>query len=159
MCKIIKKIHTKIKVKNILILYYTFFTLLDITCEMIDNLHISRFEEVKIMNPYDNAHELVRALKNCKEVKEYLELKEELYKDEKNKEMIKDIRDKQMEIQNLLMQGKEAEQEKIEKLQSLYAILASNVKIKEFFDKEIALDVMLSDIYKIIGEALKEIME
>lgn len=111
------------------------------------------------MNPYDNAHELVRALKNCKEVKEYLELKEELYKDEKNKEMIKDFRDKQMEIQNLLMQGKEAEQEKIEKLQSLYAILASNVKIKEFFDKEIALDVMLSDIYKIIGEALKEIME
>ena len=32
-------------------------------------------------------------------------------------------------------------------------------RIKEFFDKEVQFDVMLSDIYKIIGEALKDIME
>ena len=47
----------------------------------------------------------------------------------------------------------------MEKLQNLYDILASNVKIKEFFDKEVRFDVMLSDIYKIIGEALKDIVE
>lgn len=111
------------------------------------------------MNPYDKVHELVRALKESNEVKEYLALKEELYKDEKNKEMIKDFRDKQVEVQTLLMQGKEAEQEKIEKLQALYTILASNLKIKEFFDKEVAFDVMMSDIYKIIGEGIKDIIE
>ena len=111
------------------------------------------------MNPYDKVHELVRALKESNEVIEYLALKDELYKDEKNKAMIKDFREKQIEVQTLLMQGKEAEQEKIEKLQGLYTILASNVKIKEFFDKEVAFDVMLSDIYKIIGEGLKDIIE
>ncbi len=111
------------------------------------------------MNPYDKVHELVRTIKESNEVKEYLELKDDLYKDDKNKEMIKDFRDKQVEVQTLLMQGKEAETEKIEKLQSLYNILASNVKIKEFFDKEVAFDVMMSDIYKIIGEGLKEIIE
>lgn len=111
------------------------------------------------MNPYDKVHELVRALKESNEVKSYLELKEELYNDEKNKEMIKDFRDKQIEVQSLMMQGKEADKEKMEKLQSLYAVLASNVKIKEFFDKEVAIDVMLSDIYKIIGEGLKDIIE
>ena len=111
------------------------------------------------MNPYDKVHELVRALKESNEVKEYLALKEELYKDEQNKEMIKDFRDKQVEVQTLLMQGKEAEQEKIEKLQALYTILASNLKIKEFFDKEVAFDVMMSDIYKIIGEGIKDIIE
>lgn len=111
------------------------------------------------MNPYDKVHELVKAIKESNEVKEYLTLKEELFKDEKNKEMIKEFRDKQVEVQSLLMQGKEAEKEKIEKLQSLYTILASNVRIKEFFDKEVAFDVMLSDIYKIIGEALKDIIE
>ena len=57
------------------------------------------------------------------------------------------------------MQGQEAEPEKMEKLQSLYQILASNVRVKEFFDKEVRFDVMLSDIYKIIGEGLKEILE
>ncbi len=111
------------------------------------------------MNPYDKVHELVRAIKESKEVKEYLELKEELYKDAKNKEMIKDFREKQVEVQTLLMQGKDADNEKMEKLQSLYQILASDAKIKEFFDKEVQFDVMLSDIYKIIGEGLKDIIE
>ena len=66
------------------------------------------------MNPYDKVHELVRALKDCREAKEYLEIKEELYKDEKTKAMIKDFREKQVEVQSLLMQGKEAEQEKMD---------------------------------------------
>ena len=47
----------------------------------------------------------------------------------------------------------------MEKLQSLYQILASNAKIKEFFDKEVQFDVMLSDIYKIIAEGLSDIIE
>ncbi len=111
------------------------------------------------MNPYDKVHELVRAIKESDEVKEYLAMKEEIYSDEKNKELIKDFREKQMEVQSLLMQGKEAEKEKMEKLQNLYQILVSNVKVKEFFDKEVRFDVMLSDIYKIIGEALKDIIE
>lgn len=111
------------------------------------------------MNPYDKVHELVRALKESEEVKQYLAIKEELYKDEKNKEMVKNFRDMQAEVQSLLMQGKEADSEKMEKLQNLYQILVSNPKIKEFFDKEVQFDVMLSDIYKIIGEGLKEILE
>lgn len=111
------------------------------------------------MNPYDKVHELVRAIKESNEVKSYLALKEELYSDIKNKEMIKDFREKQVEVQTLLMQGKEADGEKMEKLQSLYQILASNARIKEFFDKEVQFDVMLSDIYKIIGEGLKDIID
>ena len=73
--------------------------------------------------------------------------------------MIKEFREKQTEVQSLLMQGQEAEPEKMEKLQSLYQILANNPKIKDFFDKEIRFDVMMSDIYKIIGEGLKEIID
>ena len=111
------------------------------------------------MNPYDKVHELVRAMKESDEAKEYIAIKEEIYKDEKSKELIKEFREKQMEVQSLLMQGKEAEAEKMEKLQNLYQILASSVRIKEFFDKEVKVDVMLSDIYKIISEGLKNIIE
>lgn len=111
------------------------------------------------MNPYDKVHELVRAIKESNEVKEYLEIKEELYKDDKNKEMIKDFREKQVEVQSMLMQGQEVEAEKMEKIQDLYRILSNNQRIKDFFDKEVQFDVMLSDIYKIIGEGLKEILD
>ena len=45
------------------------------------------------MNPYDKVHELVRAMKESEEVKEYLIIKEEVYKDEKNKELIKEFRE------------------------------------------------------------------
>lgn len=113
----------------------------------------------KKMNPYDKVNELVRAIKDSEQVKEYMKLKEELYKDEKSKEMIKEFRDKQTEVQSLLMQGQEADAEKMEKLQSLYQILVANPQIKNFFDKEVQFDVMLSDIYKIIGEGLKDILE
>lgn len=111
------------------------------------------------MNPYDKVHELVRAIKDSEEVKSYLNLKEELYKDETTKNLIREFREKQIEVQNLMIQGKEADQEKMEKLQSLYVTLTSNVKVKDFFDKEVAFDVMLSDIYKIMGEGLKEILD
>ena len=111
------------------------------------------------MNTYDKVHELVRSIKESEEVKQYLAIKEELYADDKNKEMIKNFRDMQTEVQSLLMQGKEADSEKMEKLQNLYQILVTNPKIKEFFDKEVQFDVLLSDIYKIIGEGLKDIME
>lgn len=111
------------------------------------------------MNPYDKVHELVRSIKDSDEVKQYMQIKEELYADDKNKEMIKNFRDMQTEVQSLLMQGKEADEEKMEKLQNLYQILVTNPKIKEFFDKEVQFDVMLSDIYKIIGEGLKDILE
>ena len=79
------------------------------------------------MNPYDKVHELVRAMKDSDEVKEYIAIKEEVYKDEKSKELIKEFREKQMEVQSLLMQGKEAEAEKMEKLQNLYQILFINL--------------------------------
>ena len=111
------------------------------------------------MNPYDKVHELVRAIKESDEVKNYTKIKEELYADDKNKEMIKNFRDMQTEVQSLLMQGKEADEQKMEKLQNLYQILVANPKIKEFFDKEVQFDVMLSDIYKIIGEGLRDILE
>lgn len=111
------------------------------------------------MNPYDKVHELVKAIKESDAAKNYKAVKEEVYKDEKNKEMINEFREKQMEVQSLLMQGQEADEEKMEKLQSLYKILAANPRIKDFFDKEVQFDVMMSDIYKVIGESIKEVLE
>ena len=111
------------------------------------------------MNPYDKVRELVEAIKSSEEVKTYLNLKDEIYKDDATRNMIKDFREKQIEIQNMMIQGKETDQEKMEKLQSLYVALTSNVKVKDFFDKEVAFDVMLADIYKIMGEGLKDILD
>jgi cell fate (sporulation/competence/biofilm development) regulator YlbF (YheA/YmcA/DUF963 family) len=110
------------------------------------------------MNPFDKADELVNSIRESEQVKAYLSLKEELYSDDKSKEMIEEFRNKQTEVQSLLMQGQEADNEKMEKLQSLYQILVSNPKVKDFFDKEVQFDEMLSEIYKKIGESIKDIV-
>ena len=110
------------------------------------------------MSPYEKVKELVEAIKNCEEVTEYKKIKEEVYQDEKCKDMIKEFRDKQTEVQSLLMMGQEADKEKMEKLQSLYQILVSNPKVKDFFDKEVQFDEMLAEVYKEIGEGVKDII-
>ena len=111
------------------------------------------------MSPYEKVNELVSAIKESDQVKEYLAIKAEVYQDDKCMEMIKEFRDKQAEVQSLLMMGQEADKEKMEKLQALYQILVGNPRVKDFFDKEVQFDEMLSDIYKTIGEGVKEIME
>ena len=111
------------------------------------------------MSPYEKAKELVNTIINCEETKDYLATKEEIYKDEECKELIKEFRAKQVEVQSLLLQGQEADKEKMEKLQSLYQILVENPRVKDFFDKEVQFDEMLSDIYKVIGDGLKDIHE
>ncbi len=110
------------------------------------------------MSVYEKAEELVKFINESAEVKAYLALKEKLYADEKCMESIKDFREKQAEVQNLLMQGQDADPEKMEKLQSLYKILVSNPEVKEFFDREVAFDEMLTDIYKTIGDGVKNII-
>ena len=111
------------------------------------------------MNPSEKVRELVEAIKNSEQVKEYKKIKEEVYQDDNCKEMIKEFRDKQSEVQSLLMMGQEADKEKMEKLQSLYQILVANPRVKDFFDKEVQFDEMLSDVYKAIGDGVKDIID
>jgi cell fate (sporulation/competence/biofilm development) regulator YlbF (YheA/YmcA/DUF963 family) len=111
------------------------------------------------MNPYDKAQELVKSIRDSEEVKSYLKMKEEIFKDDDCKELISEFRNKQVEVQSLLMQGQEADSEKMEKLQSLYQILVANPNVKDFFDKEVQFDEMLSEIYRIISDVIKDIHE
>jgi cell fate (sporulation/competence/biofilm development) regulator YlbF (YheA/YmcA/DUF963 family) len=44
------------------------------------------------------------------------------------------------------------------KLQELYKILIQNPEVKDYFDKEVKFNVMIADINKIIGEAIKDVL-
>lgn len=109
-----------------------------------------------MVNPYDKANELGRALKNSKEYLEYIEAKEKISKDEKNKEILEDFNKKQKEVQMMAINGKEVEPEKMAKIQEMYKVLVDNPAIKEYFDIEVRFNVMLADINKIIAESVKD---
>lgn len=111
------------------------------------------------MNFYDKVHELVRNLKTTNEYKKYIELKEMVKQDEKLSEKIKQFREKQMSYQKEYLAGKDMDDNAKQEMQQLYSVIIQSPVAVEFFQAEIALDVMLADMQKIIGEGIKDALE
>lgn len=107
------------------------------------------------MSSYDKAHELASALSSSKEFTDFKRAKELIEKDEKTKEMVYDFKKKQFEMQTEHFAGKEPDKEKIANLHNLYNILVANPDISAYFETEYRFSQMISDVYKIIGDAVE----
>ena len=110
------------------------------------------------MTVYDKTHELAKEIKNSQEYKEYKEIKEKVYADENLKNKIKDFDKKRYETQLLSLQGEQPSAEKMKELQDLYAELMKTENAKKYFVYEVRFNVMLADVNKIIGEAVKDVL-
>ena len=110
------------------------------------------------MTVYDTAHELARQLKNSREYIEYKEMKDTVYANPDLKDKVEEFEKIRYETQVLTIQGEEQDQAKMKKLQELYTILLENKDIKKFFDTEVRFNVLLADVNKIIGDAVKDVL-
>lgn len=111
------------------------------------------------MNFYDKVHEMVRALKETEEYKEFLKLKEDVKSKTDKMKMLKDFKAKQREAQMIYMQTGKPEEEKQKELENLYSILIHDENIRKMFECEMKLDVMLADMQKIVAEGIKDVIE
>ena len=110
------------------------------------------------MTVYDTAHELARQLQKSREYTEYKEMKDIVYADPKLKDKVEEFEKIRYETQVLAIQGEKQDEEKMQKLQELYTILLNNKDIKKFFDTEVRFNVLLADVNKIIGDAVKDVL-
>ncbi len=110
------------------------------------------------MTVYDTTHELARQLKQSREYIEYKEMKDIVYANPELKEKVEEFEKIRYETQLLEIQGEQQNEEKMKRLQELYTILLENKEIKKFFDTEVRFNVMLADINKIIGDAVKDVL-
>ena len=106
------------------------------------------------MKVYDDAHRLAKSIKDSEEYKDYMAKRNKVMEDEKQKEMVDDFRKKAIEIQMEQLSGKEVSKEKTDKLEKLQDVLMLNPIIKDFFISEMRLSQMISDVYKILEEAI-----
>ena len=106
-----------------------------------------------MVNDYDKANELASLIKQSEEYEEYTKIKDEVYEDEQNQRMIKDYKKLQFEAQAAYLTGQEPEAELMNKIQKMGEVLQFNPKITEFFSAEYKFNTLVSDIYKIIGDA------
>lgn len=105
------------------------------------------------MSVNDIAHELAKTLKDSEEYRKYLEAKERLQSDAGNTNMLQEFRRKQLELQIAEMSGEDIEMS-LEQLENIYQKLSLNPIVNEFLTAEYQLARMMTDVQKIIGEAL-----
>ncbi|MBP3464379.1 MAG: YlbF family regulator [Clostridia bacterium] len=114
---------------------------------------------MEYVNVYDSVNNLADAIKKSKEYSEYKEIKEKIMKDQDTKTKIDEFEKIRYEEQVLALQGEKQSEEKMKKLQELYTILVKNPDVKDYFDKEVRFNIMIADINKIIGEAIKDVLQ
>ena len=111
------------------------------------------------MNFYDKVHEMVRAFKDTPEFREYVELKNKLKEEQDAYDRLKDFKERQKNYQMEYIDGKEQSKEKLDEMQNLYSIVIQNETSRKLLENEMKINVMLADMQKIIGDALKDIID
>ncbi len=110
------------------------------------------------MNIYDTANKLASEIKQSQEYIEYKKVKEEINNTPELKEKIKKFEEARQEMQKLMIKGGTPVEEKATEIQNLYAELIQNETAKKYFDLEIRFSVLVTDVNKIISEAIKDVI-
>jgi cell fate (sporulation/competence/biofilm development) regulator YlbF (YheA/YmcA/DUF963 family) len=111
------------------------------------------------MNVYDTANTLAREIKQSEEYINYKMAKEVLDLNIELKKKIQEFEQARYDAQIVIMQTGKADEEKNKKMQELYIELIENQDAKRFFDTETKFNTMLSDVNKIIGDAIKDVLQ
>lgn len=110
------------------------------------------------MNVYDTANRLAQEIKQSEEYVNYKMAKQALNLNISLKEKMADFDKLRYEVQIEMMQTGKNDEEKYKKMQELYAELIENNEAKSFFEAETKFNVMIADVNKIIGEAIRDVM-
>jgi cell fate (sporulation/competence/biofilm development) regulator YlbF (YheA/YmcA/DUF963 family) len=110
------------------------------------------------MEVYSKCQALTQSIKESKEYKEFKEIKNVIQNELKLKDKVDEFEKIRYEEQLLAVQGEKQNEAKMQKLQELYAILIQEPQVKEYFDKEVKFNLMVADINKMIGEAIKDVL-
>lgn len=111
------------------------------------------------MNVYDTANKLAYEIKQSDEYNNYKKLKKEVQENIELKEKLDNFEKLRYEIQLASIQGLEQDSKKATDMQNVYVELIQNDIMKKYFDAELKFNVLLTDINKIIGDAVQDLIK
>jgi len=103
---------------------------------------------------YDKAHELARDLKLSEEYKEYQRARQDLEKSEAALSILKEYQRKRWEFEMDYLAGKEADGSKKQEFEKITELVNMHGPVKRFLEAEARIMVVMTDIQKILTEAL-----
>ena len=104
------------------------------------------------MNPYDQAHELARSMKESEEYREYMRLREIAYEETTNRALLDEYKKLQFRMQAKLATGENMLEEDLQRLQQIGTLLQFNPDVSAYLMAEFRFQRMLSDIFKILAD-------
>ena len=110
------------------------------------------------MNVYDTANRLAYEIQESEEYKTYKKVKNELMSNPDLKNKIEEFERLRYEVQLMQYTGENKDEEKAKKLEEMYTELIQNELIKQYFDLEVKFNVMITDVNKIIAEAIRDVL-
>ncbi len=110
------------------------------------------------MNVYDTANRLAAEIKESEEYINYKMARETLSLNQDLKKRIGEFEMARYDAQITQMQTGKEDTEKMDKMKKLYAELIELEDAKKYFDAEMKFNIMLADVNKIIGEAVRDVM-
>lgn len=111
------------------------------------------------MNIYDTANKLAYEIKQSDEYTNYKKLKKEVGDNPELKEKLDNFEKARYELQLASIQGLEQDSSKAVEMQKIYAELINNDTMKQYFDAELKFNVLLTDVNKIIGDAVSDLIK
>ena len=111
------------------------------------------------MNVYDTANRLAGEIKSSEEYVNYKMAKETLNLNHNLKEKMDRFEKLRYEVQLEMMQTGKNNEEKYKEMQKEYAELVENEEAKRFFEAETKFNILIADVNKIIGEAIRDVMQ
>lgn len=111
------------------------------------------------MNVYDTANKLAEEIKQSQEYKNFKKHKNEIESNNELKTKISEFEKKRQQLQILTIKGENLLQEKANEVQNMYAELIKDEKLFKYFDSEMKFSVLIADVNKIIGDAIKDVLK
>ena len=111
------------------------------------------------MNVYDTANRLAGEIKSSEEYLNYKMAKEALNLNKNLKEKMEEFEKLRYTVQLEMMQTGKNDEEKYKEMQEKYAELVENEEAKRYFEAETKFNILIADVNKIIGEAIRDVMQ
>ena len=111
------------------------------------------------MNIYDTANRLAQEIKQSEEYKNYKMAKQTINLNNDLKNKIQEFEMARYDAQITQMQTGKEDQEKMQKMKDLYAELITIDDAKKYFEAETKFNIVIADVNRIIGEAIRDIMQ
>ena len=103
---------------------------------------------------YDKANELAQDIRNSEEYREYKTTKEKAFENQTTASLIKEYHKLQITAQAAMVTGNK-DDDSMQRLQKIGELLQMNHDASAFLMAEYRLNRMVSDIYKILAEAIE----